>query len=124
MKKAKLLIWLFFLPIFILNSSAQGTTQNNSSLGDTKFVVVGNAQADYVSSKDSNGFGNVAFKPIFLWSLSDKLFIESELEVSTDSGSVEVLLEYANMVYFVNNNLTFHFGRFLPKFGSYRGKYM
>ena len=66
----------------------------------------------------------MAFKPIFLWHLSDKLFIESELEVATDEGDVEVVLEYVNMVYFINNNLAVHFGRFLPKFGSYRGKYM
>ncbi len=124
MKNVKLLFCLLFLASLSLKSIAQNTTENKSFFGNTKLVVVGNSQADYYFNKDENAFGNIAFKPIFLWSLSDRLFMESELELATDEGSVEVVLEYVNMVYFINNNLTIHFGRFLPKFGSYRGKYM
>lgn len=104
------------------NIFAQTNSEHKSALSN--LVVAGNAQADYNYNNDENGFGNVAFKPIFLWTLSDRLFIESELEVATDEGAVEVVLEYANMVYFLNDNFALHFGRFLPKFGSYRGKYM
>lgn len=91
--------------------------------GQTKLTIVGNAQVDYISDSSQSQFRNLAFKPIFLLSLSDRLFLESELEVSTNGGSVEVLLEYANMVYFANRYLTFHAGRFLPKFGAYRGRF-
>lgn len=125
MKRIKLSLVILLVTLLGGQSMAQENTSSNKSIfGQTKLVIVGNAQADYNYSKDESGFGNIAFKPIFLWSLSDKLFIESELEVATDEGSVEVVLEYVNMVYFLNNNLTLHFGRFLPKFGSYRGKYM
>lgn len=125
MDKLKLLFVFLCLNVFIFKTVAQETKSVNKSIfGQTKLVIVGNAQADYTYNKDENAFGNVAFKPIFLWSLSDKLFIESEIEIATGDGAVEVVLEYANMVYFLNNNLAIHFGRFLPKFGSYRGKYM
>ncbi len=124
MKIIRLLFCLILFTVFANKASAQLTTSPGSFLGNTKLLIAGNAQADYTYNKDENGFGNVAFKPIFLWHLSDKLFIESELEVATDEGDVEVVLEYVNMVYFINNNLAVHFGRFLPKFGSYRGKYM
>jgi len=125
MDKLKLFFVFLCLNAILFKGNAQEIKAENKSIfGQTKLVIVGNAQADYSYTKDENGFGNVAFKPIFLWSLSDNLFIESELEVATDGGATEVLLEYANMVYFVNNNLALHFGRFLPKFGSFRGKYM
>jgi hypothetical protein len=55
--------------------------------------------------------------------LSDRLFIEAELEVATSAEGVELVLEYVNMVYFANRYLTFHAGRFLPKFGAYRGRF-
>ncbi|MGA9590885.1 MAG: hypothetical protein WBV11_13740, partial [Salegentibacter sp.] len=124
MKIIRLLLFLTLFTVFANKARAQLTNSPGSFLGNTKLLIAGNAQADYTYNKDENGFGNVAFKPIFLWHLSDKLFIESELEVATDEGDVEVVLEYVNMVYFINNNLAVHFGRFLPKFGSYRGKYM
>lgn len=125
MNKIKLFLVFLCLNVFLFKSMAQeSNTENKSIFGQTKLVIVGNAQADYFYNKDGNGFGNIAFKPIFLWSLSDKLFLESELEIGTGDGTVDVVLEYVNMVYFVNNNLALHFGRFLPKFGSYRGKDM
>ncbi len=123
MRYVKVFFTISFLGILSSQSFAQDNAQSKPLFGDTKLVIVGNAQADYYYNKDENGIGNIAFKPIFLWSLSDKLFIESEMEIPTDEGSVELVLEYVNMVYFVNNNLTLHFGRFLPKFGGYRGKF-
>ena len=91
--------------------------------GQTKLTIVGNAQVDYIADSSQSQFRNLAFKPIFLVSLSDRLFIEAELEVATNGGNVELVLEYVNMVYFANRYLTFHAGRFLPKFGAYRGRF-
>ncbi|MCB0656845.1 MAG: hypothetical protein KDC57_11950 [Saprospiraceae bacterium] len=101
-------------------SSSQETIHHTQ--GETKFLITGNAQATFSTNKDENQFGDLAFKPIFLWSLSDRLFIESEIEIATGEGSVEVVLEYANMAYRINKYLTFHAGRFLPKFGGYWGR--
>jgi hypothetical protein len=109
--------------ILISGLTANKTNAQIYQLAQTKLTIVGNAQVDYISDSSQSQFRNLAFKPIFLLSLSDRLFMESELEVATDGGDVELVLEYANMVYFVNRYLTLHAGRFLPKFGAYRGRF-
>lgn len=95
---------------------------SSKSPGQNKFVVLGNAEATYTHSSTEGGFGDVNFKPIFLWRISDKLFAEAEIEIETGDGNVNVGLEYANMCYIVNPYLIIHAGRFLPKFGAYRGR--
>jgi hypothetical protein len=92
------------------------------SPGSNKFIVYGNAEMSYISNKDSKSFGEVNFKPIFLWHITPKLFVEAEMEIETGGGSADLGLEYANMCYMVNPYLTIHAGRFLPKFGAYRGR--
>jgi len=91
-------------------------------VGQNNFAVFGNAEMIYFSDKNNSHFGDVNFKPIFLWKISDKLFVEAEPEFETGGGSLNIGLEYANMVYIVNPYLTLHAGRFLPKFGAYRGR--
>ncbi|MEP6616150.1 MAG: hypothetical protein ABJA57_06200 [Ginsengibacter sp.] len=90
--------------------------------GKNNFAVFGNAEMIYFADKHNNNFGEVNFKPIFLWKLSEKLFVEAEPEFETGGGSLDIGLEYANMCYIVNPYLTLHGGRFLPKFGAYRGR--
>lgn len=90
--------------------------------GKNNFAVFGNAELIYFADKHSNNFGEVNFKPIFLWKISDKLFVEAEPEFETGGGSLDIGLEYANMCYIVNPYLILHAGRFLPKFGAYRGR--
>lgn len=114
---------MVMISCILLGAGTAMRAQQNYSLGQTKLTVVGNAQVDYVSDTSQSHFTNVAFKPIFLVSLSDKLFLESELEVSSSAEGVELVLEYANMVYFANRYLTLHAGRFLPKFGAFRGRF-
>lgn len=91
--------------------------------GQNKFAVFGNAEMTYSSNKDEKQFGDVNFKPIFLWKASDNIFIEAETEFETGGGSLDIGLEYANMCYIVNRYITLHAGRFLPKFGAYRGRF-
>jgi hypothetical protein len=106
-----------------LGIAADNARAQDFYTGQTKLTIVGNAQLDYISNSDESQFGNLAFKPIFLLSLSDRLFLEAELEVATSEEGVELVLEYVNMVYFINRYLTIHAGRFLPKFGAYRGRF-
>lgn len=118
---------IYLIPLFCVLLGGEMVSNRafaqNYSQGKTKFAIVGNGQVDYMLDSTQSQFRNLAFKPIFLWSLSDRLFVESELEVATDEGSVELVLEYLNMVYFINPYLTIHAGRFLPKFGAYRGRF-
>lgn len=90
--------------------------------GETKFVLTGNGEAVFFTDSGNVNFGAVNFKPIFLLKLSDKLFIESEIEIETGDGFPDLGLEYVNMCYMVNPYLIIHGGRFLPQFGMYRGR--
>jgi hypothetical protein len=121
--KRKINLVLFGCSLICLIMTACNVHAQNFFQGQTKLTIVGNAQVDFTADSSQAQFGNLAFKPIFLVSLSDRLFLEAELEVATSSEGVELVLEYANMVYFVNRYLTLHGGRFLPKFGAYRGRF-
>jgi hypothetical protein len=123
-----------FLPLLLLLSgstlqaqiesdSIQSNTATVSSKdGQNKFAIFGNAEMTFFADKNSVQFGDVNFKPIFLWRISDKLFVEAEPEFETGGGSLDIGLEYANMCYFASPNLILYAGRFLPKFGAYRGR--
>jgi hypothetical protein len=116
--KRKLILYILFVGIAKI-----GFAQSDGSMfGNNKFLLTGNAEALFVVDTGTANFTNVNFKPIFLWKLSDKLFVESEVEIETGDGDAHVGLEYVNMCYIANPYLTLHMGRFLPKFGAYRGK--
>src|SRR5690349_21574924 len=111
---------LFFM---LLSASVSVNAQNLSSAisGQNNFILLGNAEAKFVYDTATAKFTEVNFKPIFLWRITDKLFVESEVEIETGDGVVDIGLEYANMCYMVNKYMIIHAGRFLPKFGAYRG---
>lgn len=113
---------ILLLSCFASRSQDSLTVAPKASPGSNKFIVYGNAEMSYISNSDSKSFGEVNFKPIFLWRISPKLFVEAEMEIETGGGSADLGLEYANMCYAVNPYLTLHAGRFLPKFGAYRGR--
>ena len=117
-----LLLGWSFLRAQSTDSTTVKTVAEVSNQGNNNFAIFGNAEMVYFADKNGNQFGDVNFKPIFLWKVSDKLFIEAEPEFETGGGSLDIGLEYANMVYIVNPYLTLHAGRFLPKFGAYRGR--
>ena len=119
------ILLLLLLSINILQ--AQTTNDNNqvnssSKDGQNRFAVWGNAEMTFFADKNNAQFGEVNFKPIFLWRISDKLFVEADPEFETDRGSLDNGLEYANMCYIVIKYFILHAGRFLPKFGAYRGR--
>ncbi len=122
MKKTLLIIVIL---IFSALSYSQDSTKTviAPKEGRNNFVVIGNAEMKYFRDVNSNQYGDIDFKPIFLWSIGKNIFVESEIEIETGAGDVEVGLEYANMVYRVNNFLKLRAGRFLPRFGAYRGCY-
>jgi len=125
--KIKLLLLLLYMitanTLLAQTDSTAPVSENTArSIGQNKFLIMGNAEAKYVATKGESAFGDVNFKPIFLWKISDKLFAEAEIEIETGDGVADLGLEYANMCYMVNPYLILHAGRFLPKFGAYRGR--
>ena len=60
-----------------------------------------------------------AFAPIFLFKHSDRLMFEAELEFVLENNELEVGLEYANVMYVLNKNMTVRAGKFLLPFGTF-----
>ncbi|MEI7802462.1 MAG: hypothetical protein WCI97_07460 [Bacteroidota bacterium] len=123
MKKLTTLL-LFSLMLFASYCVLAQTPDSkpDPSSGTNKMMIMGNAEAKFVMDSASSNFTNVNFKPIFLWRINEKLFVESEVEFETGDGEVGIGLEYANMCYKLNKYMTIHGGRFLQKFGAYRGR--
>ncbi|PCI72979.1 MAG: porin [Gammaproteobacteria bacterium] len=96
--------------------------QESSKLDIGRFVIAGYGDVSYVDTDDPNANSNVEsrFVPIFLFQLSEKIHIESELEFSIGAnGETEVEMEYADIHYFLNDNTTITAGKFLLPFGQF-----
>lgn len=101
---------------------AQSENESARNFGVNKLLVSGHGTFLYASDSTFSSFGDVSFSIKFLAKLSDRLFIEPELEVETGEGEASFGLEQMNLVYMAGSNLMIHAGRFLPKFGAYRGR--
>ncbi|AIY66413.1 porin [Pseudoalteromonas piratica] len=112
---------LKLLPIAIATAVVSGQLLANEQQENSRFAIAGYGDVKYEDSKvmDSSAF-SARFIPIFLFSLSDKIHIEAETEISIDEqGETEVELEYADIHYFLSDTTTFTAGKFLLPFGQY-----
>ena len=100
-------------------SYAQNTTTPNQGI---KLFITGQGTSTFVANKESADFSDVGLHLMPLARLSDKLFLENEIEVETGEGEAEFVLEQVNLVYRLSPYLKIHAGRFLSKFGGYRGR--
>jgi len=121
--------YIFFVSIVLLlsfNARAQDTIPtsvgvNNPMWGTKKLMLTGGAEAVFVSDSSQRGFRNIKFHLAPLVRLGEKLFLISEIEIETLDGVVDFGLEQVHLNYAILPNLTVYGGRFLPKFGHYRG---
>jgi hypothetical protein len=72
--------------------------------------------------KESSYVGS-AFAPIFLFKHSDRLMFEAELEFELESNELAIGLEYADVMYVLNKNMTFRAGKFLLPFGTFMERF-
>src|SRR5262249_412320 len=104
---------------------------NKIAPGSTKMLLTGWGAGTFQTT--SSGFGpaqpldeisdeprhssstfNASFNPIFLWQLSDRIFFESEIELEIGSGGMaDIMLEYAELTYILNDYITLGAGKFL-----------
>lgn len=117
MKKIILFSLLSFL---YFNVKAQ---QNDFKPSDSQFMIRGFGSAGY-SSIDNNGdktssFNAGNFAPIFLFKASDRLMFEAELEFNLAGNDLEIGLEYADIMYILNDYMTVRAGKFLLPFGTF-----
>jgi len=94
--------------------------QENSALDIGRFAIAGYGDVSYIDQDGVNSNVESRFVPIFLFQLSEKIHIESELEFSIgENGETEVEMEYADLHYFLNDNTTITAGKFLLPFGQF-----
>ena len=94
---------------------------NASEIDSARFVLSGYGDVKYETSElqDSSAY-SARFVPIFLFSLSDKIHVEAETEISLNAeGETEVELEYADLHYFLTDTTTLTAGKFLVPFGQF-----
>lgn len=87
-----------------------------------KFIVTGYLDWTYMWSQSSRigTFDLFHFNPIFLFQLEDKLMAEAEVEY--EHGGEEIVLEYAQLDYFLHDYVTVTGGKFLIPFGVFNNK--
>lgn len=85
-------------------------------------VVSGYGSASYDSSIEDSVFASdfrAAVSPILLYSISDDLLFEAELEFGLEDGGTETTLEYAQIDYLGFDRVLLTAGKFLLPFGVF-----
>ncbi len=127
MKKTALILTILVLCVAVNAQNNNFEMNNNSPTtvkpSKTQFMVrgYGHTGLNSLKSKEEkeSSFVGSAFAPIFLFKHSDKLMFEAELEFVLEGNELEVGLEYADVMYVVNKNLTLRAGKFLLPFGTF-----
>ena len=114
---------LVLLIAVVFGSHVYGQTYNTFEPSKTQFMIrgYGHTGINFMNEggeKESSYVGS-AFAPIFLFKHSDKLMFEAELEFVLENNSLEVGLEYADVMYVLNKNMTVRAGKFLLPFGTF-----
>lgn len=99
---------------------AQTTDSSFSSKpGNSRYMIRGYADANFISGEGETSFGNARFVPLFIYKQSDRLLFEGEMEFEIEDGEVEIALEYANFYYQLTSGMTLRMGKILVPFGTF-----
>lgn len=114
---------LIVLTAVVFGGQMYGQTYNTFEPSKTQFMLrgYGHTGFEFMDSGDEkeSTFLGAAFAPIFLYKHSDRLMFEAELEFVLESNELEVGLEYADVMYVLNKNMTVRAGKFLLPFGTF-----
>ncbi len=81
--------------------------------GTTKFLLGGYGTAGFTARSGEDPFFDAAFNAIFLFKMTDRLFVEGELEFEFEDNETTTNLEIAQISYLLNDYMTIGVGRFL-----------
>ena len=116
----KLILSLF---VFVFGYQLYGQTYNTFEPSKTQFMLrgYGHTGFEYMDSNDEaeSTFLGLTYAPIFLYKHSDRLMFEAELEFKLEGNELEIGLEYADVMYVLNKNMTVRAGKFLLPFGTF-----
>jgi hypothetical protein len=84
-------------------------------------VLTGFAFSNFRVKDETKSRTSLGLNPVLLWKINDRLFFESEVEITWSSASDETVteVEYFNLSYLVNDYLTVVGGKFLVPFGLF-----
>lgn len=118
---------IILLIAFVFGNWMYSQTYNNFKPSKTQFMVrgYGHTGLNYMSNGDEkeSSYVGSAFNPIFLFKHSDKLMFEAELEFELESNELKIALEYADVMYVLNKNMTVRAGKFLLPFGTFMERF-
>ena len=114
---------LLLIIAVVFGNQMYGQTYNTFEPSKTQFMIrgYGHTGLNFMSDGDEkeSSYVGSAFAPIFLFKHSDKLLFEAELEFVLENNELEVGLEYADVMYILNKNMTVRAGKFLLPFGTF-----
>jgi len=116
----KKLILVLITIVWVSNVSAQN---NDFKSSESQFMIrgYGHTGLNFQNTEDEkeSSYVGSAFAPIFLFKHSDRLMFEAELEFVLEGNELEIGLEYADVMYVLNKNMTIRAGKFLLPFGTF-----
>ena len=113
---------LFSIITLIFCFASQNLPQDNTDLksqiqkfqsGSHQFMVTGYALTNFIKPQNEPSQFETGFNPIFLYKANDRLFFEAEIELEIEDGEQNITLEYAQILYTLNDYLIFGAGKFL-----------
>lgn len=81
--------------------------------GKRKFLITGYAFGGYHNAEGEDSSFFAGFAPIFLWKVSDNVFMEAEIEFELEDDETHTHLEYAQLSYILNDYAILGLGKFL-----------
>jgi hypothetical protein len=91
--------------------------------GDSKFHIAGYAVSTLNVPDGGESTFSAAVVPLILWKINDRLLFETEFELGLNNvdgtTETEVVLEYADLQYLVNDYVVVGAGKFLSQFGLF-----
>ncbi len=92
--------------------------------GEAKSVLTGSAEATFTSARHAASNFSAVFEPILLWHINDHLLFEGELELELEGNHTLTKLEFAQIDWSLNDNLTLIGGKFLNPMNTYVERYV
>lgn len=89
--------------------------------GARNFMLSGYMTMGYSDPVDGSSEFSAGFSPIFLWRVREDILVEAEFEAGLGEGEIGV--EYAQLLYVLNDFVTVGVGKFLSPLGQFTERY-
>jgi hypothetical protein len=120
MRKTNSLTQLGVVLVFIaIQFTARAEVDRSFEFGSTKLVVSGFADVNYINEDGGDDAFSGSLNPVILWQLNERLLFEGEAELAATEDEEEAEVEYAELLFIVNDYLTLGGGKFLVPFGTF-----